>query len=176
MIGFFFNLPLDKISCFPSENFLGGLKRLLRGTRSPLCQLFKRLKEREAVGKSGIHKGKSDFKKKNVIERFKPNVRNDSYCMLVNDDHTVPKIVIRVTSVSDGMLRGIPLIISKIGNEYEEFYSSPVKSSCFNILIAEGQQIRAQSFDIRMFNVLKCIAIPIENDNKMLIMPLLSTV
>ena len=36
---------LDEISAFPFENYLGWLKRLTRGTRSPIVQIAKRLSE-----------------------------------------------------------------------------------------------------------------------------------
>lgn len=172
----YFKLPLDAISCFPSENFLGGLKRLLRGTRSPLCQIFKRLKEREQVGNLGIYQRKSNFKSKSVVERLNPNVRKDSYCMLLSKNQSTPVIVIRVTSKTETSLKGIPLVISRDDDdEYTEFYSAPIKASCFNIIIAEGEQLRSQIFEINMFRVLKCMALPIENGTNVLIIPLLST-
>ncbi len=41
----YFNGPLDTISPFPFENYLGKIKKLLRGTRRLIAQLYKRLAE-----------------------------------------------------------------------------------------------------------------------------------
>lgn len=40
-----FNLSLDEMSCFPFENYLGWLKKLVKGRNKPLVQLVKRLDE-----------------------------------------------------------------------------------------------------------------------------------
>jgi len=40
---------LDNISCFPFENFLGQIKRMIRKPNKPLEQVTRRLSEREAM-------------------------------------------------------------------------------------------------------------------------------
>ena len=44
-----FNCSLDAISAFPFENFLGRLKRMIRGTHNPLVELAKRYDEFEGL-------------------------------------------------------------------------------------------------------------------------------
>ena len=41
---------LDNISCFPFENYLGQLKKMIRKPNKPLEQVIRRLSEREAMG------------------------------------------------------------------------------------------------------------------------------
>ena len=45
------SLPLDAISAFPFENYLGKLKRLARGRKSPLVQIVRRIGELEVLDK-----------------------------------------------------------------------------------------------------------------------------
>lgn len=40
---------LDNISCFPFENFLGQIKRMMRKPNKPLAQVIRRLSEKEAM-------------------------------------------------------------------------------------------------------------------------------
>ena len=52
--------PLDNFSCFPFENFLQTLKRLIRCSRNPLAQLVKRLSEASNFCKFPRSKNNSD--------------------------------------------------------------------------------------------------------------------
>ena len=57
--------PLDNISAFPFESFLGKLKKLVRGSNYPLSQLVRRLGEKQRV-KVKLHQDEED-----TMARFK---------------------------------------------------------------------------------------------------------
>ena len=76
-----FNLPLDCFSCFPFENYLGSLKRLIKGTRKPLAQLIRRLTEIGNHGDRNVHTKRSlvAMAKKHP---FKEGATANSYCLI----------------------------------------------------------------------------------------------
>lgn len=70
-------VTLEEINCFPFENHLGQLKKLVRGNHLPLEQVVKRLLERGCCLK------KYDFKSKNIF--IVPQSKSDRYVFLKNN-------------------------------------------------------------------------------------------
>lgn len=48
--------PLDQVSCFPFENFLGNLKKMVRKPTNPLAQILRRVKEKNTCSNKTIMK------------------------------------------------------------------------------------------------------------------------
>lgn len=74
--------PLDFFSAYPFESYLGQLKSLLRGTRSPLAQLKKRLSEIDChdcfTSDSEMSVNSYEFN----IKCLKPNSKSDSFVII----------------------------------------------------------------------------------------------
>ena len=79
-----FQVNLDKISCFPFENYLHRLKRYVKKAYNPLAQITKRVTEMENTGVEEYHK---NF----VIKFFTQN--SDCWFILQNSNFACVKSV-----------------------------------------------------------------------------------
>jgi hypothetical protein len=96
----FFQASLNEISCFPFENYMQQLKRLVRNAQNPIAQVVKRLKERDqslqigASSKYGYTTISSKLKDRCfllnnskyafVVEKKEENI----VCDVISDRHT----------------------------------------------------------------------------------------
>ena len=100
--------PLDELSAFPFENYLGWLKRLTRGKHNPVVQIVKRLKEWDSVERSSKDmNGIIDVKKNGSqlfhIEDFSSKDTSnigDSWMLQLDQDDT---IALQVQSGANGL-------------------------------------------------------------------------
>lgn len=95
-----FEQPLDAYSCFPPETYLGKMIRLIRGTKRPLAQIFKRHSEREGHPRviRELHLERLALVKKVGIDALKPGSRRDGVCMLPSRDEP---FIIQVSEITD---------------------------------------------------------------------------
>ena len=134
----FYDSPLDDFSSFPFENYLGQLKKLLRGTRKPLAQLCRRLSEidnNSGVNKFLFHSRLLNQKLK-VISSIKPNSRVDCFYMIKKG------IIIKVTDILPDKIVGFRFFV-EVNNdleseEFERFFHKPVDSFDLNIYVGIG--------------------------------------
>ncbi|XP_066933287.1 uncharacterized protein [Clytia hemisphaerica] len=84
-----FNVCLDKVSCFPFENHLQILKKLIRNATNPLVSTVKRIAEIESAGK------KSSYK---CILTKVSKIPRDSWFLLENEDVVCVKEIQSSTS------------------------------------------------------------------------------
>lgn len=89
-----FNVTLNAISCFPFENFLGRLKKLIRKPSQPLTQLCKRLSENPymfvnyentletSIANSKLNRSQKFIVINNFKIKFGSNSQNDCYVFL----------------------------------------------------------------------------------------------
>lgn len=171
----YFNAPLDNFSAFPFENYLGKMKKLLRGTRKPMAQLYKRLIEIEN-SEYHIHirveSKYCDDSLKSLMKSFKPNSKADAFCLL--EDGTAIKLV----DMGDRFFRGYPLILSKTDDgSYADFSTKAVNSSKLGIFIVNGKETVSKQFPIEsLVNASKCILMPYSNcydEKSYLLVPIL---
>ncbi|KAF0703757.1 Uncharacterized protein FWK35_00038704, partial [Aphis craccivora] len=74
------NMVLSAVSAFPFENFLGKIKRLIRGRSQPLEQLVRRVSEQkscpEVTKKNGIRKKKLLIVNPDITHKTKGNIKS----------------------------------------------------------------------------------------------------
>lgn len=139
---------LDNISCFPFENFLGHLKKLLRKPTQPLEQVVRRLSERSQLRRTNISKTRSlrehnhgpllnglSVKKQYEECYFQDFVvkrsEGDNCVMLENKD-----IVVIQNVVVDEMDN--TFVIYKRFRNVVDFFTYPVESSKLGIFHLSG--------------------------------------
>ena len=147
-----FNSSLEHFNCFPFENYLGELKRMLKGTRKPLAQLYKRIMEIENCKSVQVNRSRT-------TESVKSKTFCDSFYILQNE--VVGKIVVKILGITDDCFRAISFNILKTGNNsYFDFYDHPVKASDLSVYISVGFE-ETQIFPIEMLQTaVKCVALP----------------
>lgn len=127
---------LESYSCFPFKNYLGQLKRLIRGTKKELQQVVRRLHERNSsknLNLKRVEKACETFENQCTI---KPNTNNDSVCVL-----TPTNAVIKVIQITETESVGheYNLVESQdTPNSFENLFETPVKSSQLKYYIADG--------------------------------------
>ncbi len=174
-----FQASLDTISAFPFENYLGKLKSMLCGTRRPVAQLYKRLLEIEYLDSMFSLQQQSkycDQSVESILKSFRENSPADSFCFIDG------RVAIDATEVTESVIRGRPLIISKSDGSYTNFYSDPLPlySSDLGIFLVGGRLEPIVSFRVsRSIRLQKCILFPFKsplNEKKHLLIPLLHQV
>jgi len=88
--------PLDSFSCFPFETYLNRLKKLVRSSKSPLCQMVKRISELDYI--DSLNKTKvrpSIFNQWQRPANVTAGTKKDSFYMTDN------KEVVKVMSVTE---------------------------------------------------------------------------
>ena len=102
-----FNVCLDKLSCFPFENHLQILKKLVRNATNPLVSVVKRIKELENAGIKKISKV--------IFTKISKNPR-DSWFLLDNDEIICVKEIQSSTTFLCEVYRR---------NELNDFFTTP---------------------------------------------------
>lgn len=172
---------LDLISAFPYENFLGKLKKLVRGPCNPLTQVIRRLSEMENCYSPNVKEATPKLEKEHmdgpVPEGFSRQIRQFKVlaidCMVVKPKErdscirTDNMFVLVQNIVED---KGIIYIV---GNEYkhvENFFSYPIDSKELGIYVVSNLSTRVKCFMIGR-NLQKYVRLPFQN--KFVVVPLL---
>ena len=155
----YFQCPLDKISAFPFETYLGRIKKMLRSSRRPLSQLRNRLYEMDNLDShvSTLSSSKfSDHSALSILSSFIENSPADSIC-LVNGCEAI-----EITAITGNFIIGSPLIISKNPNgSYVDYFSSPIPSSLLSSFVVNGKENRNVCYRYDpSTNLKKCILMP----------------
>lgn len=133
-----FNCSLSKISCFPFENVLGEIKRLLRTPNKPLSQVCRRLYEKDTLANKEVAITNNEILTK-VIENGKIYIkkivwnfmtittkRRDNMVLLNNN------IIMKINSMycdEDNELLSNVIIEGKVWTKYKLLYTYPCKSN-----------------------------------------------
>ncbi|CAH1106470.1 unnamed protein product [Psylliodes chrysocephalus] len=174
--------PLDEISSFPFENYLGHLKRLVRSPVNPAAQIYRRIKEKsnitEAVsllqqnvpqhfGQHTIGPVMSELNicKKVVFGNFTFCTKNhssaDSY--FISTDHKVVQVENIITNSEN-----CTILIGKEFMDYSDYYNYPFESSCLDIFIIRSLDNVNQFWPINKI-LAKCLVIPSYRKQKELV-------
>lgn len=158
----YFQGSLDKFSAFPFENFLGKMKRLLRGSRKPMAQLYKRLIEienQEVFSKVQSKNKYSDGSISSIIKSYSSHSRADSFCLIEKG------VAIQIIDINERFVRGCPLILAKKPDEsFINFSEKAVKSSELDIYVVNGKERQTVTYPISaMTNSTKGILMPFTN-------------
>ncbi len=173
---------LDRISAFPFENFLGKLKKLVRGPLNPLTQVMRRLSEMENGSyspnvKEATQKLENEHMDGPVPECFSRQVRQ--YKVLVSDDVVVKvkerdccikienKLVLVQNIVED---KGVVYIVAKEYKQVDHFFTYPIDSRELGICVVSNLSTNIKSFMIRN-KPQKFVRLPFQN--RFVVVPLL---
>ncbi|XP_048010162.1 uncharacterized protein si:dkey-242h9.3 isoform X1 [Megalobrama amblycephala] len=173
---------LDLISAFPFENFLGKLKKLVRGPLNPLTQVIRRLSEMENDSyssdvKEATQKLENEHMDGPVPECFSQQVRQ--YRVLATDDVVVKvkerdcciridkKLVLVQNIVED---KGIMYIVANEYKQVEHFFTYPIDSRELGIYVVSNLSTNIKCFMIRN-KPQKYVRLPFQN--RFVVVPLL---
>lgn len=177
--------PLDNVSCFPFENYLGKLKSLIKSSTKPLQQICRRLSEIQ-LSLDGLDSAASTFTgpkfphhvgplldsmsdlhynqfKQFYFDEFVLSISSyseaDSYCFLTDG------LLIQIHNIIINNASSEIIIIGKQFLDYKPFYHYPCESSKFDIYIVSYLLLSAEfkSFYLKSV-VAKCIMLPYKNN------------
>lgn len=172
---------LDLISAFPFENFLGKLKKLVRGPLNPLTQVIRRLSEIENITSTDIkeasEKLKSEHKDGPVPECFSPQVRQ--YKVLATDGVVVSvkerdccikidKKLVLVQNIIEE--KGVVYIVANEYKQVEHFFTYPIDSRELGIYVVSKLSTNIKCFIVRQ-KPQKFVRLPFEK--RFVVVPLL---
>ncbi|XP_067229733.1 uncharacterized protein [Chanodichthys erythropterus] len=173
---------LDLISAFPFENFLGKLKKLVRGPLNPLTQVIRRLSEMENDSyssdvKEATQKLENEHMDGPVPECFSQQVRQ--YRVLATDDVVVKvkerdccikidkKLLLVQNIVED---KGIVYIVANEYKQVEHFFTYPIDSRELGIFVVSNLSTNIKCFMVRN-KPQKYVRLPFQN--RFVVVPLL---
>lgn len=119
----FFDLDLDKISCFPFENYLQTLKRYVRNATNPLSSIIRRVSELEYAGIQADHK--------RIFTKVS-NTKRDSWFLLKNE---------KVICVKEIQSTKSFLCIIYNHNKLSDYFDTPCKSSLVGIFFLSSTAV-----------------------------------
>ncbi len=154
-----FKKPLDSYSSFPFENYLGKIKNLLRGTRKPLSQLFRRITEIERYERLNLA---VDVRGDSFLKSFQCGTKTDSFYVIGNG------VVVKLLRIVNNVFWGVPLELKEVSDRLLDFYNNPLFASNIGILMSNksGAGLDEVSYSIEMLrNGVKCIALPLVNND-----------
>jgi hypothetical protein len=153
---------LDCFSAFPFENFLGRLKKMLRGTRRPLAQLKKRLSEIDNFGNYNPdcqkhHYGPYQFNFSSI------NVKSSSDCYVINNKCEVFKLLAK----TDQSISFVKYCLKDNHGKFSNLFDSPLKASLLKIVVADdpksdGHKPAFSMEFIDFKNAVKCVGLNYE--------------
>ncbi|XP_046408651.1 uncharacterized protein LOC124173179 isoform X1 [Ischnura elegans] len=173
----FMSAPLQDFSCFPFENMLGQIKRIIRTANNPLSQLTRRLAESNAMclgeGSSGDLKVRRDPLTGKVFEVSNKEITlstckdKNAYVML--KDKRVLRIEEMHFSERDSQLSDL-VLVGPVFKYYENYFIYPCESSKLSIF--KAWDISASVDSVMFVNIYKkCFVIP--KGNHFIVYPLL---
>lgn len=173
--------PLDNCSCFPFENYLGRLKKLVKSSRKPLEQICRRLHE---IFLSDGHYSEPNYQNlKHLIQHTNGPLPNNidifqqfqkinikDYILLthshcVADSHFL-SITNKVVQINNIILAtdGSTKLLGKQYTLYESLYSYPFYSKKLNIYCVRKLSEHLHIWDIDSIKA-KCILLPLQDEN-----------
>lgn len=172
--------PLDSYSCFPFENCLGKLKRMVKGKYIPLRQIHNRLKEaedcsnkfnfskqnKEFIASGIINKRDGYFECKQLIFRgilFSTNKKNCT----VSKRNGVIYIIKKIINI-DNQYKCIAAPFKYLNN----FFTYPINSSVLGIFFGSGQK-KLVMFN---FNEVHCKYLRVPYKEGFVLTPILHTI
>ena len=143
--------PLDSVSAFPFETYLGSMKMLVRSLNKVLAQIVRRISELKKVSEYNQVLKPSIFnqhsKSNDLFTSLKPNTRSNSFYLCKNG--AVVKVV--AFSASEVKMFVAP----------RNFYSTPMKSTFLDIFRSSGMEGNIKGMPIEdVLLVAKCWVIP----------------
>lgn len=138
-----FNCSLSRLSCFPFENVLGEIKRVIRTSNKPLAQICRRLYERLNVSMDNNKKiidskilksiicNNKVYLKKILWNRLTITTKRKDNMVLLNNG-TIMEISSMYNDEHDTSLSNI-VIKGKIWTETKTVYKYPCKSNLINM-------------------------------------------
>ncbi|CAH0549692.1 unnamed protein product [Brassicogethes aeneus] len=165
---------LENFSCFMFENFLGKIKKMIRGKALPLEQIHNRLSEFERtfintnVSKSEYtpilvkHYNNSYFTCKKL--KFLKSVNNNLFEIIISISQPNNVVVVKhkiyvIESIVN--LNKIYQIVCTPFRYLEDFFTHPIKSSKLGIYFARGKG-NQEIFNVKEISY-KCFAVPFKN-------------
>lgn len=173
---------LDLFSSFPYENFLGHLKKMVRGPRNPLTQVIRRLSEIEASSHSGLcsqmsKQCRSEHSEGPVPHFFKGEVKQfqmlsmDGAVITTSKRDCCVKIKNEVVLVENIIVdRGVEYIVGRQYRCQESFFEYPFDSRELGILMVSNLSMTVKHFQI-LESVQKYVRLPFHD--KFVVIPLL---
>lgn len=137
---------LDDYSCFPFENYLGQLKRRIRGKYLPLQQIFNRLKEIddcvEKKDQTGEIRASGAFDNNDNYCQFKKLEVNNMILSTDCKNNIVARLnkIYKIQSIlfMDGVYKCVACPFKYL----QDFYDHPIKSSKLGIYFGKGEKER----------------------------------
>lgn len=174
---------LDLFSSFPYENFLGHLKKLVRGPRNPLTQVIRRLSEiDEASSNCNLNAQTSkDYKSEHTegpvpqfftgeVKQFKVLSMDGAVIKTTNRDSCI-KIKNRFVLVENIIVdRGAEYIVGREYRCQESFFEYPFDSTELDIFMVSSLSMTVKHFQI-VESVRKYVRLPFHD--KFVVIPLL---
>lgn len=160
--------PLDNISAFPYENYLGGLKRLVRKPDRPLQQVVKRLSEMlpKESHQSTVESLLSSSSKQQKMVHFSDFVLSHNQgdnCIKVDADIAIVKDIVKQND-------SIHIVCQRF-QKTESFYTYPCDSSalgCHRVSVLQDKTEMVPLSSVKQ----KYVLLP-ENENGFFAIPLL---
>ena len=135
---------LEEISCFPFENYLYSLKKMIRGSKHVMQQTINRIKEKQATEiiesdelvvypqllrrhlNGPIPTGYSDYEQFSVVKLkdFTLNLKRDS-CVQIGQRISVIKNILKFADET--------FVVSQTFSKLEDFFKRPIRSSTVGI-------------------------------------------
>ncbi|XP_077270983.1 uncharacterized protein LOC143902160 isoform X1 [Temnothorax americanus] len=180
--------PLDNWSCFPYENYLGSLKKLVKSSRKPLQQVCRRLHEiflsnpyqepNHPILKHFLeHNNGPLLSVINIFKQFKKiSIRDyvlSTYSHCFADSHFLSKNN-EVVQINNIILttNGSTKLIGKQYISSESLYLYPFDSKKLNIFCVTKLSEQLQAWDIDDIKA-KCVLLPLKHDKNWVCFPLL---
>jgi len=170
--------PLDNVSCFPFENFLRKLKKVVRKPSLPLQQVVNRLCERELLLSEHVNKPCSNFPQlKGVFETdftvancpgavFYYSVATDTYTLrLKNSDNCVMLTDGKFGRVQYIFQHGAEVaVVVRLFNSVSSFYEYPLESKLVHAVCLQSLGNVHCTYSISDVQN-KCLCIPLRNNS-----------
>jgi len=174
---------LDLFSSFPYENFLGHLKKLVRGPRNPLTQVIRRLSEiDEASSNCNLNaQASNDYKSEHTegpvpqfftgeAKQFKVLSMDGAVIKTTNRDSCIKiknKFVLVENIIVD---RGVEYFVGRDYRCKESFFEYPFDSTELDIFVVSNLSLTVKHFQ-RVESVQKYVRLPFHD--KFVVIPLL---
>ena len=170
--------PLDNVSCFPFENLLGQVKRLVRSPHLPLQQVINRICERQSCNIKQVSQPQPSFpclKRVMHTDFCVPNfegavfyscLQTKDYTLKLNDsDSCVELIDNNIGRIQYIFLHSdVICVVLRLYDTVECFYSYPLKSDLINVVCLRNLSTNLNIYKISDIKN-KCYCMPMQNES-----------